>query len=568
MSRMDGSGTLSPRVLLGLALLCLPLWLPLFTAEQLGGHDTFLYMWRLVEFHENIRHGILLPRWAPDLSSGFGQPLFLFNPPLFYYLAEVWHLAGLGFMAAVNMACVTLIAGSAVAMFLLGAFYFGRAGGILAAAAYLYAPYFLVDLYVRQALAEFTAFPFYPLALYGLAGYARQGHKRFLLAGAAGYAGVLLAHNPAALLFSPLVAAFGLFNGWRARSWRVLQGQAATVLLGLGAAAFVWLPILAERHWVNVDRLLENYLRYANHFVYPRQFFLSPWGYGLSLPGPADGMSFTLGWSHLILLLVVAVWARKAPGRVDGRWLGFFFCAAVVLCLLMTSYSDWIWSRLPLLQYVEFPWRLLAPATVCVALLVAPLAALLEPMAIRRRKWLAGALALLILPNLSHAQPPEVHPIDPSQWAPEQMARRGIRVTTVEEYEPVWVKRRAPFRTDPLRVLSGDAELLDLTRSPVHWEAKVSARLDSLAELALAYFPGWSVSIDGREVPVEIAGESGLIRFAIPAGGEQVIVHFGSTWPRRIGGAISLLSILVLGALGVKKRPAARVEDLPPRSES
>jgi hypothetical protein len=45
-------------------------------------------------------------------------------------------------------------------MFLLARLYFGDAGGWLGAAAYLYAPYFAVDLYVRSAMEEFAAFPF------------------------------------------------------------------------------------------------------------------------------------------------------------------------------------------------------------------------------------------------------------------------------------------------------------------------------------------------------------------------------------------------------------------------
>ena len=85
------------RIAGGLATLALPVCVSLFTSKLSSGHDANEYLPRMVEFHENIAHGILLPRWAPDFSHGAGQPLFLFNPPMFYYLAELWHLLGFGY---------------------------------------------------------------------------------------------------------------------------------------------------------------------------------------------------------------------------------------------------------------------------------------------------------------------------------------------------------------------------------------------------------------------------------------------------------------------------------------
>jgi hypothetical protein len=73
-------------------ILALPVCAALLTSRLPAGHDATEYLPRLVEFHQNIASGILLPRWASDLSHGTGQPPFLFNPPMFYYLAELWHL--------------------------------------------------------------------------------------------------------------------------------------------------------------------------------------------------------------------------------------------------------------------------------------------------------------------------------------------------------------------------------------------------------------------------------------------------------------------------------------------
>ena len=107
-----------------------------------------------------------------------------------------------------NLACAAVVLLSAVAMFLLARLYFGDAGGWLGAAAYLYVPYFAVDLYVRSAMEEFAAFPFFALALYGFGAYAKRRTTKHWLLGVAAYACVLFCHFPAALLFTPLLVAF------------------------------------------------------------------------------------------------------------------------------------------------------------------------------------------------------------------------------------------------------------------------------------------------------------------------------------------------------------------------
>jgi hypothetical protein len=483
------------------------------------------------------------------LSAGYGQPFFVFNPPLVYYLAEVWLLVGMDPVTALNLTCALLVAASAAAMFLLGRLWFGMWGGWLAAAAYLYAPYFHVDLFVRQALAEFAAFPFYPLALYGFGRFARDRDLRFLLLGAAGYAGVIAAHHPAAFLFSPLLLSFVVFQAAQAKSWKLLLTQLGGLTLGVGLGASVWLPALLEREFVKLDLLLEGYLQFTNHFVFLQQLFYTNWGYGLSLPGYEDGMSFSLGWSHV--LLVIAGWAAARHWRPDKRQvLGFFTVSCALLCVAMLAGSEWFWATLPLMKYVEFPWRLLAPASLCLAVLAAAAGHGLDGIKKARRLALAAALGLLILPNLSHIGAVGYQTLDWRQWTPEQIAQRGVGVTTRNEYESRWAQSPA-YRADAARVVAGWAQG-DLRRfSPVLWSGQIQAASQSTIEISCYYFPGWQAWIDDREVPIELAEDSGLIRLVVPAGEHRVRMAFRRTPVRTAADAISVLSALALVGLWV-----------------
>ncbi len=536
----------------GLALLAAPVAIPLLTGSVLWGHDAFAYFPRLVEIDRNLAHGILLPRWAPDLGRGTGQPLFLFHPPMIYFLGEAWRLLGFPFVTAMNLACAVVVLLSACGMFLLARLYFGEAGGWLGAAAYLYAPYFAVDLYVRSAMEEFAAFPFFAFALYGFGAYARRRRARYWLLGVFAYTGVLFCHFPAALLFTPLLLAFLALTGWLEKSWGVTLRQAGGFALALGVSALAWLPALAARADVAMNRAVQGNGLYTNHFVYLEQLFYSPWGYGYSLPGPNDGMSFALGWSHLLLAAVAIVWIWRRPEACDRRVVWFAAAACALLCFLMLDDAGWLWARLPLLQNVQLPWRLLAPAALCLALVAAALGRLLEQTRRFRAVGIAAAMVLLIVPNLSHLHAVQTTDVDPAFWTPDQLALRGFETTTMGEVVPRWVPAMPPYMPTAATVVSGDASILRPQRTPFTWSSPVRAITASTIAMSTAWFPGWEVRVDGRPIPAG-PGSGGMITFALPPGDHSLDVRYGRTAAENAAAGISLLSlILTLGVAGAR----------------
>jgi Dolichyl-phosphate-mannose-protein mannosyltransferase len=534
----------------GLTLLALPVCLPLFTSSVLWGHDGFVYFPRLIEVHQNIIHGNLLPRWAPDLGRGTGQPLFLFHPPMIYYFGEFWHLLGFDVKAAMNLACALVVLASTASMFLLASVYFGDLGGWLGAAAYVYAPYFAVDLYVRSAMEEFAAFPFFALALYVSA--RMPGIE-------SGNIGSLASPRTQRFCCATFLRRFSsrrcwwrfsaLQRGLRKLSpsrGRFLGSHAIGFALALGMAAFAWLPALAARQLVFMNRAVEGNGKYSTHFVYLHQLFYSPWGYGLSVLGPDDGMSFALGWSHLLLALLAWVWlSRAASLKAEKGLLRFFAAAAAILCALMLQDALWFWEQIPILQNVQLPWRLLGPAAVCLAFLVAPLGKLLELTPRWRCIGMTGAIALLIVPNLAHLHPGRTVDVDLAFWTPLQLARRGVETTTMAEATPRWITGLPLYRQEAATVLSGDAEVASIGRAPFQWTSQVRSSAPSTLEMSTAWFPGWEARIDGRKVSAGPGTPSGLLTFQVRPGEHTVQVSYGRTGLEKTAVGISAISLIL-----------------------
>jgi hypothetical protein len=404
-------------------------------------------------------------------------------------------------------------------------------------------------------MEEFAAFPFFALALYGFGAYARHRKLKFWLMGAAAYACVLFCHFMAALLFTPLLLGFLAITAWTEKSWSVLWKQACGFLLGLGLSAFIWVPALDARQYAQISRAIEGIFRYSNHLVYLQQLFYAPWGYGLSVPGANDGMSFSIGWSHLLLVAVVWVWVSRNPNLVDRRLLRFFGISAILLCVLMLQDALWFWEQVPLLQNVNLPWRLLGPVAVCVAMLVAALGRLLWETPRRRGLWMAAAMALLIVPNLSHLHPKQFADVDLTFWTPQQLSLRGFETTTMAEVSPRWMTGLPAYTPLAATVLSGDAQIRRPGRKPFAWSSPVWGKSTSTIEMQTAWFPGWEVRVDGQRVQAGPGTPSGLITFEVPPGEHLVDVEYGRTGAEKMAAGISVAALMVallsLGAIGV-----------------
>ncbi|MDH7474249.1 MAG: hypothetical protein QHJ74_09610, partial [Anaerolineae bacterium] len=147
-------------------LLALPAIHPSLRPELPRGGDTGLHLYRLVELDHCLRQGLLFPRWMPDLAYGYGYPLFNFYAPLSTYLTEALHLLGLAFVPALRAGFILCLLGSGLAMYLFGREVFGERAGLVAAVAYVYAPYLLYNHYVRGSLSDALAFVWFPLVFW------------------------------------------------------------------------------------------------------------------------------------------------------------------------------------------------------------------------------------------------------------------------------------------------------------------------------------------------------------------------------------------------------------------
>jgi len=572
----------------------LPAIQPLLGGALPWSADGLLHFHRLAQLdralRSSLRHGILFPRWAPDMGFGFGFPLFNYYAPLSYYLAEPLHLAGLSTQNALLAAFVLATFAACIGAYLCGRDLFGPQAGFAAALAFVYAPYNLYNVVHRGALAEAWGLAWLPFVFWALRRLALRGRWADLTLSSFFYAALLLTHNILALISTPLfilyvIILWGLHGRGRRRA--LLLGGA--LALGLGLAAFFWVPAFFEKEYVQIHQLYAPAdLDYHNHFTNLGQLLAAPQPVDPALINPPIPLSF--GWPQLALALIALCNLRRFPGRETRLHLTLLSMGLLILTAMMLPCSTGVWDSLPLLRFVQFPWRFLGPASLFLAILAGAGAASLpgparvglssqggtgttvpvssaEPSSFAPPwgGWLPIILALMttfaytwLFPRF---YPPQPEPTPLSLIAFEQDTG-ALGTTSAGDYLPVWVRHLPPAesllpayekagpnpvipRLDPA-CLPADAQVVearyDLTRADLLLEAESTFT----ATFNWYFFPGWWGWLDGQPLPLRPVGEHGLIGADVPPGRHRLSVRFGDTPLRRWATLASVLSLATL----------------------
>ena len=236
-----------------------------------AGGDSLFLVQRTYELAASIRSGAVPAQWMSLAAYGLGYPFFSYYAAFPYYLAAALDLAGAGVLWGVKLAQLggILIAGAAMYALVrrMGA---ARGAALLASAAYTFAPFHLINVYVRgDSLSEFYALAFYPVILYALLRLEQQPSARNVALMAVSYALLMLTHNISALIFTPLVGLALLFraSSHKGRAlWLTLGYGIGALALGLVLSAWFWLPALKEQSLVQLQDQTTGYFNYAGHF--------------------------------------------------------------------------------------------------------------------------------------------------------------------------------------------------------------------------------------------------------------------------------------------------------------
>lgn len=460
-----------------------------------------------------------LPLWLPELNAGFGSPGIRLYSPLSPVLGGgcAWLLGtadrGLRAGAAISIiACALLVRAR-------------RGRGWKQEMLLVYAsPVVVNSVLGRGSWAEFAGVPvawwLLESAVDGTARPWRHGPALALL---------WLVHAPTFLMVSIIIGVSAVAG----RSWRIAAAWLGSGAVAAGLTAWHWAPLVNEMALVGSRNSLVGGI-----FDAASNVLGSPTAHRIDV-------TIWLGWCALGLLvaMLVAGWWRSDRRRA----LLVLFCISLASVVALP-----LWRLATPLDFLQFPWRWLMPASLLAVGGLAPRLA-----TARGRIALVIIVLPLVLLSASFVRDPALS----ASLSWEESGRRIQRaiggnpllVDVAEHRPPSWTRLAeniARFRQG-LFLLDGGGRAVVTKWTPLLRAVEVTSAGPTRLDLRLLEYPYWTTTIDGR--PALTDGSRGTIAVAVPAGRHRVEVRWaGNPWSR-VGQAVGGITLLLL--IAWRRRP-------------
>lgn len=530
--------------------------------------DAELHIYRAAELGHAIREGVLYPRWAPNLYRGYGYPIFHYYAPLTYYLSNAFALLlpGVGIVGGVKAVFVVGLSVASLGAYLLARELFDPGVALIAAAAFVLSPYVVfIDPHGRGVLAEHFAICLTPLTFYFLHQLMRSPSRGRLLGCVLSLGAVVLSHNLMGLVVSGLLAGYYIWRMAAAEDHRGWHWGPIAFVLAAALIAFFWLPALVESDAVKLDVIGPGHFDFREHFLSAGELLRPSLRIDWGATGPRFRHNLGLAqWLIAVPAFVAAIKDLRTTGTTSrGTNLAFFLVAGVALVALMMRWTTPVWELVPAMPYLQFPWRLLGPASLMLAICAAGGLTLVPHGVWRRRAITVGFLLLIVtaLPLLNPAPWPSdfggTEPADIIEWEKDSQA---LGTTSTGDFLPVTVQMIPPPMETLLRsyedegpvdkvnraTLPEGAQVDIVAQRPDYDRFRVTTPTSFVLRLYTFYFPGWRAYVNGERVEIDIAGPEGFITLEVPEGSHDVLVRFEDTVPRTLGWAVSAGGLVAL----------------------
>jgi hypothetical protein len=546
-----------------LALVCLVGW-PLLTGSVLAGHDVITHLTYSQQTAANLREGHLLPAWAGHLNAGCGSPGLLFYPPFTLIIHAMPMLLGAGAVAVIGPLALLALLLSGLAFRSCCRQLAGPAAATAAAAVYMVAPYRVITLFKRTALAEHWSFLWFPLIIWAITRSQLPARRRLVLT-AVPVAGLVLTNLPIAVLFLTGLGLWYVIQAWVCSPPENLPGLRSSmawgVAAGLGLSCFMLLPQALARQWVRMDQYGGD-----TGVFRPSANTL----FNSSALDPAFNTSVSL----VVLLtcaLALTAYLLLRPQVRKQRHITLVVLGAVTCVAFTLPPLGSLLDVVPIYSNLQFPWRITSLLTMLAGVLVC----YLPP----KRAWLVVGLAVLaaipfsgyrsgVLPGEAfNSEPPQAELAgrrfaDPAgvaeaggssgPWRHRQLADvlftpSATRDLLFAELAGTPQRQLDLIRQRPAVVLEAPATPIEV----IEWRStrrtiRVTCQNRCTVLWRSQVFPGLEVTCSDRLLPTYPDPDTGLLAHRL-ARGSHVLTWQWRPFPvLRIGRLVSLATLLLL----------------------
>ena len=553
LSALHASGWLTPGRRGALVIFLAAVFIastPDLRPNLVSGHDAQFHMGRVLNMVNAMRSGQFPVRLGAFLQNGYGAALSAFYPDLFLYLPAFMVMMGATLVYSFHVLFIAMHLLSALTMWYAAAKLFrSETAGVGASVFYTLCQYRLMDIYTRFAVGEALAMCFLPLFVLGLYEVLWGDQRRWKLL-AVSAALICQSHLITTAFCGVIAVGIGVLSCVHVikerRLGAVLKAIAAALLLN----AFFFAPMYTYGRQQVITSFLMHDL--SEEAISLAQVFYLPDRDVIVHDPEIIAEQIGLGMPMLIAAVAALHAALTHEKRERSDVLALLGCAAgMVLTLMATNLFPW--SRASsmtggMINYIQFPWRLLTFASVCFAF-----AGGYALMRLKKEDGAVMQLAVLALCAVC------VMPVLSDETRKAEFTYDGALPhwdLRFADYALINANLRSLDSREP--VVSPGIMLKDFDKFGTQITAYISAQEDGTIMMPLYAFDGYTAQLGGQPLTIE-RGEAEHMLLRIKAGMEgELRVGFEGKAYWKVFDFVSLATVLGLIVLSIRDKKRAK----------
>ena len=552
---------LNPVILIWIVVLVI--LIPILKPGFFSFHDE-THIVDVYEMKRSIEVNGFPPRFVPDFNFSLGHPYFNFYYHLPFYVTTIFQYLNFSMTDSYKYMLGLSVILAAGGFYLFLRSHVSKTSAVFGTLVYILSPYFAVDLYVRGAPGEMYILALFPWAAYGLYKYLKTPVPENLALSAIPIFLLAISHNVLLPFIYTFIFLYGLVNLILFKTplkdyLKIFPPFILGALLGF----YYLIPALTEVQYISTY----EQINIADHFPFIKQLIVPHWGYGPSIWGFLDDISFNIGTVNLLLLgisLILFKFAKK-----ELRILLIFFWAIFALAVVLMNFRTlFFWESIRFLRLVQFPWRMLLLTTISTAFIAAITVEIFSEKFKKQTIWfLTGIFILLITLNIWHYQPSEFKEISDEKYLELYFANRtlegdGVRpeisqlyYNFTEDFIPptIWQQQRPAGLPRGVEFATGSGDL-NTQIDGIKYDIEYNAPVPNKIIVPKTYFPGWVASSDSGPLTVDPYSQYGIISIPITEGQGIIRLELKSTPIQTISNYISAFALAIILVLLVSSR--------------
>lgn len=338
-----------------------------FFSGYYKGHDYSFHYYQISDYVERIDANHLVPSpISKTLANSFGYGSSLFYPPFMHLLtAYIVKLSPMNVNMGINFVNFLSFFLSSITMYFLAKRLFNNNKvSFFASILYMLFTYHIADIFVRSSYAESWIFVFFPMILSGLIELSRGNYKKFYTLFIVGYVFSIYSHYLSIFYLTFLLIPFFIFYFKDIFEKKKILALFLTAILILMISSPLIVSIFEHRllgdyRVFHADIMTTN-ISFHNSILSFSDLFLS------LNSGWSRGVPVFVGYEIWILLFAVLFYRKKLDPSFKKERLFLLVMSTNTIFLLCFKF---IWNTLPILQMIQFVWRLLILLAVTFSLL-------------------------------------------------------------------------------------------------------------------------------------------------------------------------------------------------------